>query len=269
MNPIWLARNLQKSIKVCPSWRDRIQLLLWTYSYKLPRWSNRKQNRRVSFVYPDPVGRINVIVRANDGSDAFIFSEVFDHRYYDFPLPFTPQTIMDLGANIGFTSIYFARKYPSAKIACVEPMPQNVQLLSQNLEMNNVQANIFPAAVAIGDGRICMEIAKVDYGHKVAGITYGKSLKGEKIKVDAISVSSLLQQLNWKRIDLLKIDIEGYEGILLKENCDWLYRVDAVCIECHEGYGEADLKEVAKSFGFDPPLQLPGTSLLVRKMPSD
>ena len=269
MNPIWLAKNLRRSVKICPAWRDRIELLLWIYSDKLPRWSDSKRNRTISFLYPDPVGQIKVVVRSNNGSDAFIFGEVFEHRYYDFLLPFSPETIMDLGANVGFTSIYFARKYPSAKIACVEPIPGNIQLLRNNLEMNNVQATIFPAAVATGDGRIRMEIAELDYGHKVAGMNYGKLLAGENVEVDAITVPSLIKQLTWKRIELLKIDIEGYEGLLLNENCDWLHRVDAICIECHEGYGEADLREVAKRFGFDPPLQLPGTTLLVRGRPSN
>ena len=61
------------------------------------------------------------------------------------------------------------------------------------------------------------------------------------------------------------MDIEGYEGVLLRERCDWMERVDAMCIECHEGYGVEDLFALAKRFGFAPPRTLAGTTLLTRE----
>jgi len=227
-----------------------------------------KEHRQISFRYTPPVGNVQVMVRDNKGSDAFIFSEVFDHRYYDFYLPYSPNTILDLGANIGLTSLFFTRKFPNAEIACVEPIPANLELLKKNLELNEVKANIFPAAIAIKDGSIQMEIGTLDYGHKIAGIAYGIALTGCTLEVEAISVSSLLKKLNWERINLLKVDIEGYEGILLKENCEWLNTVDAMCIECHEGYGELDLYKLAKNWGFTYLKQLPGTWLLIRWQPN-
>ncbi|MBD2129892.1 FkbM family methyltransferase [Microcoleus sp. ZQ-A2] len=144
-------------------------------------------------------------------------------------------------------------------------MPENIQLLRKNLESNKVEAKVFPAAIAVEDGSIQMEIGTLDYGHKVAGITYGAALTGHTLEVEAISIPTLLKQLNWERISLLKIDIEGYEGVLLKENCEWLTRVDAMCIECHEGFGESDLQALAERWGFTPPQKLPGTWLLTRK----
>lgn len=212
-----------------------------------------------------PVKEIQVVVRDNNGSDAFIISEVFEHRYYDFPLPFLPTTVLDLGANAGFTSLFFARKYRLAEIACVEPVPSNVELLRENLELNKIKASIFPVAVAVEDGFIKMQMAEKDYGHKVAGISYGKDIMGQTIKVQTLSVPTIMKRLGWERINLLKVDIEGYEGVLLKENCEWLASVDAMCIECHEGYGEPDLQLVAERYGFTPPQQLPGTSLLIRE----
>jgi FkbM family methyltransferase len=266
MNPIALARNIHHSFQVCPSWTDRMNRLLWLYSDKrFVKVISPKEHRQISFYYAPPIDNIQVIVRNNQGSDAFIFGEVFDHRYYDFPLPYSPKTILDLGANIGLTAIFFARKFPDAEIACVEPMPANVELLQKNLELNEAKANIFPAAIAVEDGSIQMEIGVLDYGHKVAGIAYGTALTGHTLEVEAISVPTLLKKLNWERISLLKVDIEGYEGVLLKENCEWLTRVDAMCIECHEGFGESDLQTLAERWGFAPPQPLPGTWLLTRK----
>lgn len=173
------------------------------------------------------------------------------------------MTILDLGANVGFTAIFFARKYPNAEIACVEPMPNNLETLKSNFELNSIASKVFASAIATQDGTIQMEVASLDYGHKVAGIEYGKALEGEILEVHGISVKTLMQQLGWERIGLLKIDIEGYEAILLRDNCDWLSLVDAMCIECHEGYDESDLNVLSKDYGFNPPLRLPGTWLLV------
>jgi FkbM family methyltransferase len=173
-------------------------------------------------------------------------------------------TILDLGSNAGFTVLYFARVYPQARIACIEPIADNLALLRENLAANHVSAEVFAAAVAVDEGRLTMTTDAHDYGHKVSGIAYGPQVAGQTVDVEALSIPTLMKRLGWDRIGLLKIDIEGYEGVLLKEKCDWLSGVDAMCIECHEGYGEKDLRALAETYGFQPPRLLPGTWLLVR-----
>jgi FkbM family methyltransferase len=205
------------------------------------------------------------MLRDNSGSDSFIFGEVFDHRYYDFELPVLPGTILDLGANVGYTAIFFGRKYAHAQIACVEPMPQNVAVLRQNLLLNNIQATVFDAAVAVEDGLIQMETDVHDYGHKVA---INKSQNnGVLVTCEGVSMPSLMKRLGWKRVGLLKIDIEGYERVLLNEKCDWLQLVDAMCIECHQGYSEDDLKGMAAKYRFEQPKRLPGVWLVLLRVP--
>ncbi len=200
-------------------------------------------------------------MRGNAGADSFIFSEVFEHEYYRLPIA-PPATILDLGANIGMTSVYFGRHYPQAQFACVEPIPDNVRLLRKNLHMNSVPAKIFAAAVDVRDGEVVMEIDKRDYGHRIADPCSGQAMA--VLTVPALSVDSILRELQWERIGLLKVDIEGHEKSLLGGNCDWLHRVDAICIECHEGFGEADLQRLARQFGFAPPVFLPGVWFLTR-----
>jgi len=197
------------------------------------------------------------------GADAFIFGEVFDHRYYDFELPVVPQTILDLGANVGYTAIFFDRKFTNAEIACVEPMPQNVAVLRQNLALNDVAATVIDAAVTVTDSIVQMETHARDYGHKIA--VDPMEVTTDLVSCKGISVPSIMKQMGWNRISLLKVDIEGYERFLLKENCSWLGLVDAICIECHPGYDEADLKRLAQDYGFQGPTRLPGTWLLIAR----
>ena len=255
-------KNWEESGEVCRGAVGRLKYMFWLYGQKVGLLRGREFS--MDFVLPDPVGKLRLRVRCNHGADPFVFGEVFRYRYYDIHLEREPETILDLGANIGFASIGFQRSYPGAKLACVEPMGDNVRLLNENLRGNAVAATVFSEAVAIQDGTVTMFLAEQDYGHKVAGIGYGKEMCGRQIDVKAVSVPTLLRALNWDRVGLLKVDIEGYEGVLLRQNCDWLGKVDNMLIECHEGFGIEDLRQIAGRYGFRDPVVLPGVHLLVR-----
>lgn len=220
---------------------------------------------QIGFRFPGPVGQLSLAVRRNIGADAFVFSEVFQHRCYDVELVRSPDTILDLGANIGFASIFFSRMYPKASIACVEPVSSNVDVLSINLSSNGAQVTILPVAIGVSDGRLDMSTDERDYGHKVAGITFGRAVDGRRFTVESLSVPTIMQRLHWSRIGLLKVDIEGYEAILLTTDCDWLHLVDSILVECHEGFDEADLNRVALAHGFAVPRQLAGGVWLVQR----
>jgi FkbM family methyltransferase len=266
VDPRWLARNVARS------WRQKMRLqdfflrLMWIYGARRGSANRgigaRRREWTIGFRYPRPIGNVRLRVRANDGADAFIHSEVFEHEYYALPLATPPATILDLGANVGMTAVYFSRVFPDAALACVEPVPDNLRLLKKNLELNGVEAAVFAAAVDVADGRTVMELDLRDYGHRISPAP----TRGEagRIEVAAVSVPTLRQQLGWDRIGLLKIDIEGHEAALLSDGCDWLACVDALCIECHGEYGETDLDRLAHRFGFGPPRTAGGIWLMTR-----
>ena len=56
---------------------------------------------------------------------------------------------------------------------------------------------------------------------------------------------------NLKNIDFLKIDIEGYEKLLLSVNCEWLYKVNNLLIEIHyPHYSELDILKLVNKYKF-------------------
>jgi len=232
---------------------DFVRQLAWLYSDKLPK-ALKPREWRIGFRYPAPIGRLRLHLRANNGADAFVHSEVFENQYYRLPLRFAPATILDLGANIGLSAIYFARQYPGSRLACVEPVPENVRLLIRNLKDNAVEAEVIAAAVDAKDGLVAMERGAADYGHKIAAAA---SL-AVWLEVASVSMRSILHLLGWDRVGLLKIDIEGHESVLLSQDCDWLQDVDALCLEYHHHFAEAELGRLAQRFGFLPPQRLPG-----------
>ena len=79
----------------------------------------------------------SLIIRSGD-SDIRVFKQIFlDEVYNFFPEGFAPQVIVDAGANVGYSPVWFASKFPSAKIYAVEPVLSNFRILEKNTERNS------------------------------------------------------------------------------------------------------------------------------------
>jgi len=243
-----LKNNIADSLDTTNNVYNATKKLFWIYNLTSRKSGNKKV--AINFNYPQPVGNIRLNVRYNQGSDSFIISEVFKDQCYFISQNNEINTILDLGANAGFTSVYFSKFFPKAQIACVEPMPNNISILKESLTLNNVNAIIFEAAVSVADQEITMQTGDRDYGNKVHDIPFGKEMNNNTLIVNGLSIETIIRQLNWEQIDLLKIDIEGYEGILLKENNNWLSKVNMIIMEIHEGVTIEFIKKITTPYGF-------------------
>jgi FkbM family methyltransferase len=238
-----LKNNAVESLKTTTGLFNAIKRLFWLY-----RVSPGKM--KIRFKYPEPIGKIRLELRNNKGSDAFVISEVFQNQCYLVSSDNEITNILDLGANAGFTAVYFSKLFKNAQIACVEPMPGNISVLKENLKLNNVNAVVFDAAVTTADSEITMDVGDKDYGGKVQHIPFGKEMSNDTLIVKGVSVNSILKKLNWSKIDLVKIDIEGYEGVILNENNGWLAVVNTIVMEIHEGITIDDVRKATHPYGF-------------------
>lgn len=163
-------------------------------------------------------------------SDELAFVEVILDHAYRFDLPFTPRVILDGGANIGVASIYFANRYPEAKIIAVEPEPANYALLEKNV---SAYPSIVPVHAALWsrDGDISVSLPEPATG--AVGNWAFFTHEGEGIKVRALRMESLLKELGLDTVDLVKIDIEGAE-VELFQSPEWVRRIRALAIETHD-----------------------------------
>ncbi|MGD0011312.1 MAG: FkbM family methyltransferase [Terriglobia bacterium] len=163
-------------------------------------------------------------------TDEVVYRDTLLQPQYAFELPFSPETIVDAGANIGTASIYFTLRYPAAKVIAIEPEASNFALLTRNVQP-------YPAITAVHaalwnrDGEIAVSEPDPTTGAfgKWGFVTHA----GPGVKVRAISMPTLKKEMQLPSVDLLKIDIEGAEKELF-EACDWIDGIRCLMIESHD-----------------------------------
>jgi FkbM family methyltransferase len=169
-------------------------------------------------------------------SDVQSFQEVFlDLDYAIEPLR-PPRLVVDVGANSGYSTVYFAHRFPDARVVAVEPEPANARLLRRNTApFANVRTMV--AALWPREAELTIE----NPGAAAWSFRMRESHAGETALVQGLPLPALLkaalgQSAGGTRIDLLKIDIEGAEMDLFSLPVPWLDQVDVLVIELHERY---------------------------------
>ncbi len=169
-------------------------------------------------------------------SDIPTFHQIFTFKDYDINLDFTPVNIIDAGANIGLAAVFFATKFPSATIVCVEPEKSNFGMIEKNTAG---YSNIHPLKRAISNVTD-LSLNVVDSGGGNWSFTTQSTentITGKVIdKVETISIGKIMSENKFDSIDILKIDIEGAEKELFESNYEaWLPRTRCLIIELHDG----------------------------------
>jgi FkbM family methyltransferase len=140
--------------------------------------------------------------------------------------------IVDCGANIGLSSLYFAKNWPSAHVISVEPDQGNFELLRRNVAAHaNIQA--VEAAVVGEDGRVrIMDKDAQEWARRTERAS-GEALDG----ITGLSIQSLIAMAPPPRAYqpfLIKIDIEGAEEDLFSCNREWIEKFPILIIELHD-----------------------------------
>lgn len=161
---------------------------------------------------------------------------------YWVPESLDPAVILDIGANIGISSMYFAERFPRARIYAFEPVPENVALLSRNV-VRRPQVHVSPVALGGRNGTI--EMLSSDSPRNFGGFSFYRqgSDPSRKIAVRMQDVNTALRELGVGRVDLIKIDTEGSEyEILTAFDENMLRSVKWIMGELH---GEKDFELLA------------------------
>ena len=145
-----------------------------------------------------------------------------------------PSLIIDAGANIGASTVYFSNIFPNSFVFSVEPDTTNWQLL----EMNTAGLNgfNFNGAIADTDGELVFEDpGRSDWGFMTKRVGDSDNPKNIK-KVKSISPASILAHSESQNTNplIIKIDIEGGEDALFNGDTSWLSQFPLVIIELHD-----------------------------------
>ena len=156
-------------------------------------------------------------------SDLYMFEEVFLQGEYALDQPLDPKLILDIGANAGFASVWFANRYPQAKVIAVEPDPSNAAVLRKNVEP-------YPN-VRVIEGAVWWESTTVALDDR--GDKSGIQVRAGDGGVRAMTIDEIA---GGTKIDILKLDVEGAEKELFEHDAAWLARVGVLMIELHDRF---------------------------------
>jgi FkbM family methyltransferase len=154
----------------------------------------------------------------------FQFQEIFVEQFYKFKTLENQPVILDCGANIGSSIVYFKQQYPDSKITAFEAEPTIAEILKSNLKNNNIKdVEVVSKAVWI-DGKGIEFASEGSDANSIFG-------EGQKKKVESIRLKEILE--NTPKIAMLKMDIEGAETAVLKDCENSLKHVENIFVEYH------------------------------------
>ncbi|MEN9497326.1 MAG: hypothetical protein RL750_225 [Bacteroidota bacterium] len=163
-------------------------------------------------------------------TDYDTYEHVFVLKEYDFPIPFEPKLIIDGGANIGMSALYFARRFPKAKILAIEPDSANCALLKHNTrdypQVESIRAGLWSSSghLRIKDTLADANAFQVQWTENASTDT-----------LPARSIADLLEKTGQSAIDILKLDVEGAERVLFQSGYEsWLPKTKLLIVELHD-----------------------------------
>lgn len=202
-------------------------------SYRLCGYPRTASARHVTLPHP-------VTLRVGT-SDISVFQEVISKQCYRFGLPDRPDVIVDAGANIGLASIFYAQKFPDARIFAIEAERSNFEAMLVNVRHYE---NIIPIHAALWSHTGTIRVIDPPLG---ASGHWGFAVAEGSGECAAITVPALMRQFGFEHIDLFKIDIEGAEKEVFAA-CDWQNAVGTVVIELHDRFKQGCSASVDRAF---------------------
>lgn len=204
------------------------------------RLYNSKNSVIVSSNYEN--SNVDFCIRKYPSSDFNVFDQVITNQEY---LPLVRSIkevfsndqviILDVGANVGFTALFLKKHLPNSQIFCVEPSITNSNQLEINLKKNGLHdIKIFKGALWYRNERL--ELVN-DFRDKRDWST--RVQRSDEGSTQGLTLSELLNHFSLDTVDVLKIDIEGAEEYLFKDELcakEILQKCRILAVEIHDEY---------------------------------
>jgi FkbM family methyltransferase len=153
------------------------------------------------------------------------YQAIFYEKIYDFASTSARPYILDVGANIGLSALFFKERFPQSKVVAFEADPTIRRYLSENLEQNSAKdVEIVQKAIWSSEGVVDFHPDGADAGR------IAPSDAAQRVRVES---TRLIHWLQAEPVDFLKLDIEGAEVEVIRDCAALLQNVKNMYIEYH------------------------------------
>jgi FkbM family methyltransferase len=169
----------------------------------------------------------------------YTLDEVFTDDFYSFTTDTENPIIIDCGANIGLSMLYFKKTHENAIIHAFEPDSKNFNYLKKNVDSYGWNDSVFcyKSLVSNDQGYEFFE----ELGNAGSKIVNENQQNENTSKIEKIKLKDFILNLN-KNIDFLKLDIEGSEFDVIPDLLEVFPKIDKMYIEFHTN--ENDFKRM-------------------------
>lgn len=215
--------------------------------YLYPKGSFREVNR----------DGINLKLDLCDTVDHYIFYNYRDHSLeMFFEEAKNANVILDIGSNIGWTSLRFASKNPKANIIAFEPHPLTFQRAQDNFQRNSF-SNILCLNIGLGESSTILKIYELMDNNSGMNRIVLEELDRPYKEVKIERLDDVLNNRNIHQVDLIKMDVEGFEVFVLKgastilsnSNAKILLETDDAFLK-NNGSSARALIDILKGYGY-------------------
>lgn len=218
-----LTRSVPRPVK------EAAKLLLYP-EYRDPRHREKVRLRRLGRYEPTTSTLMGAPLEIID-AESFLqmYQEIVEEAIYHFDAEHSRPYIIDGGANIGVSVLYFKGVYPGARVVAFEPFEEAFAALKKNVESRG-HGDVELVQAALG-------AAETNVGFMAEGSYAGRVARGADPSTASVRTVRLRPYLE-RRVDLLKLNIEGGETEVLADCADLLGNVERIALEYHSFAGE-------------------------------
>jgi FkbM family methyltransferase len=163
-------------------------------------------------------------------------------------------TIIDAGANIGCSALYFLINFPIAQVICIEPEDSNYDLLIKNLEINGLTSRVITLQKAVWNELMELELMQRDWSHDGFHVMQKPTSDEIIAKTSTITIPQIINDYKLSKIDILKMDIEGAEKKIFEDKSYlelFINLTKFIIVEVHEEFiSESFVIKVLNRYSF-------------------
>ena len=200
-------------------------------TYKIDNAKIDSINKVIKFKFKNNVVKFYYDTQKQLYNTTSMIKEQFIEEQYEW-LEVKGKDVIDIGANIGDSAIYFGLK-GAKRVYAFEPYPYSYNIAKNNIRLNGLQDKIILVNQSCSGEETAI---KIDNNYKNFGGTDLKVFKRGK-KINVVTLNKIIKKFNIGHPAVLKIDCEGCEyGVLLNASNSDLRKFERIQVEYHYGY---------------------------------